>query len=599
MSSRIEDYALIGDCQTAALVARDGSIDWLCFPRFDSGACFAALLGRPEHGRWQLAPVDLPVRTERRYAGDTLVLETVFTTEQGEVALVDCMPPRSREPNLVRIVIGRHGTVKMRMHLAIRFDYGSVVPWVRRTDRGIRAIAGPDQVELQTSVDLRGEGLTTVADFTVVEGQRVPFVLQWQPSQEEPHDPVDAEQACRDTGAWWRAWSARCRYDGPYRSVVRRSLITLKALTYAPTGGIVAAATTSLPEQLGGMRNWDYRLCWLRDATFTLDALMNAGFEEEAIAWRSWLLRAVAGDPSQINIVYGLAGERRLPEIELPWLPGYEGSSPVRVGNAAYQQLQLDIFGEVMDALHSSRVHALNGDESAWPLQRHLVEHLEQIWRDSDEGIWEVRGPRRHFTQSKVMAWVAVDRMVKDAERFKLAGPTGHWRHLRAEIHADVCRHGFNRALNSFVQYYGARETDASLLMLPLVGFLPPHDPRIRGTVERIEQTLAHDGLVHRYRSREAIDGLTPCEGAFLPCSFWLADNYQLLGRHAEAEALFERLLGLTNDVGLLSEEYDPVHQRLLGNFPQAFSHVALINTAMNLAPHGATPASHRERRGS
>jgi GH15 family glucan-1,4-alpha-glucosidase len=599
MSSRIEDYALIGDCQTAALVARDGSIDWLCFPRFDSGACFAALLGRPEHGRWQLAPVDLPVRTERRYAGDTLVLETVFTTEQGEVALVDCMPPRSREPNLVRIVIGRHGTVKMRMHLAIRFDYGSVVPWVRRTDRGIRAIAGPDQVELQTSVDLRGEGLTTVADFTVVEGQRVPFVLQWQPSQEEPHDPVDAEQACRDTGAWWRAWSARCRYDGPYRSVVRRSLITLKALTYAPTGGIVAAATTSLPEQLGGMRNWDYRLCWLRDATFTLEALMNAGFEEEAIAWRSWLLRAVAGDPSQINIVYGLAGERRLPEIELPWLPGYEGSSPVRVGNAAYQQLQLDIFGEVMDALHSSRVHALNGDESAWPLQRHLVEHLEQIWRDSDEGIWEVRGPRRHFTQSKVMAWVAVDRMVKDAERFKLAGPTGHWRHLRAEIHADVCRHGFNRALNSFVQYYGARETDASLLMLPLVGFLPPHDPRIRGTVERIEQTLAHDGLVHRYRSREAIDGLTPCEGAFLPCSFWLADNYQLLGRHAEAEALFERLLGLTNDVGLLSEEYDPVHQRLLGNFPQAFSHVALINTAMNLAPHGATPASHRERRGS
>jgi GH15 family glucan-1,4-alpha-glucosidase len=599
MSSRIEDYALIGDCQTAALVARDGSIDWLCFPRFDSGACFAALLGRPEHGRWQVAPVDLPVRTERRYAGDTLVLETVFTTEQGEVALVDCMPPRSREPNLVRIVIGRHGTVKMRMHLAIRFDYGSVVPWVRRTDRGIRAIAGPDQVELQTSVDLRGEGLTTVADFTVVEGQRVPFVLQWQPSQEEPHDPVDAEQACRDTGAWWRAWSARCRYDGPYRSVVRRSLITLKALTYAPTGGIVAAATTSLPEQLGGMRNWDYRLCWLRDATFTLDALMNAGFEEEAIAWRSWLLRAVAGDPSQINIVYGLAGERRLPEIELPWLPGYEGSSPVRVGNAAYQQLQLDIFGEVMDALHSSRVHALNGDESAWPLQRHLVEHLEQIWRDSDEGIWEVRGPRRHFTQSKVMAWVAVDRMVKDAERFKLAGPTGHWRHLRAEIHADVCRHGFNRALNSFVQYYGARETDASLLMLPLVGFLPPHDPRIRGTVERIEQTLAHDGLVHRYRSREAIDGLTPCEGAFLPCSFWLADNYQLLGRHAEAEALFERLLGLTNDVGLLSEEYDPVHQRLLGNFPQAFSHVALINTAMNLAPHGATPASHRERRGS
>jgi GH15 family glucan-1,4-alpha-glucosidase len=598
MSSRIEDYALIGDCQTAALVARNGSIDWLCFPRFDSGACFAALLGRPEHGRWQLAPVDLPIRTERRYASDTLVLETVFTTEQGEVALVDCMPPRSRDPNLVRIVVGRRGTVKMQMHLVIRFDYGSVVPWVRRTDRGIRAIAGPDQVELQTPVDLRGEGLTTVADFTVAEGQRVPFVLQWQPSQEEPHEPVDAEQACRDTDAWWRAWSARCRYDGPYRNVVRRSLMTLKALTYAPTGGIVAAATTSLPEQLGGVRNWDYRLCWLRDATFTLDALMNGGFEEEAIAWRSWLLRAVAGDPARINIVYGLAGERRLPEIELPWLPGYEGSSPVRVGNAAYQQLQLDIFGEVMDALHSSRVHALNSDEIAWPLQRHLIEHLEQIWRDCDEGIWEVRGPRRHFTHSKVMAWVAVDRMVKDAERFKLAGPTGHWRQLRAEIHADICRHGFNRALNSFVQYYGASETDASLLMLPLVGFLPPHDPRIRGTVKRIEHTLAHDGLVNRYLSREAIDGLPPREGVFLPCSFWLADNYQLLGRHAEAEALFERLLGLTNDVGLLSEEYDPVHERLLGNFPQAFSHVALINTAMNLAPQGATPASHRKRRG-
>jgi GH15 family glucan-1,4-alpha-glucosidase len=594
VSSRIEDYALLGDCQTAALVARDGSIDWLCLPRFDSGACFAALLGRPEHGRWQIAPLDAPRRIERRYAEGTLVLETIFTTGEGEVALLDCMPPRSREPNLVRIVVGRRGTVKMRMHFVLRFDYGSIVPWVRRTERGIRAVAGPDQVELQTPVPLHGKDLTTVAEFTVTEGQRVPFVLQWQPSHDKPHGPLDAERALAETLTWWRSWSSRYRYEGRYHETVLRSLITLKALTYAPTGGIVAAATTSLPEQLGGVRNWDYRLCWLRDATFTLYALMTGGFRDEALAWRSWLLRAVAGDPAAINIVYGLAGERRLTEIELPWLPGYEGSAPVRIGNAAYRQLQLDIFGEVLDALHTCRTNGLDG-EIAWPLQRNLLEHVEKIWRDPDAGIWEVRGPRRHFTHSKVMAWVAVDRMVKAVERFHLEGPSDHWRQLRDEIHADVCRHGFNQQLNSFVQYYGANEADASLLLLPLVGFLPSTDRRIAGTVEMIERSLVRDGLVNRYRSHEGIDGLPQGEGAFLPCSLWLADNYHLLGRHGEAEALLERILGLANDVGLISEEYDPVHRRLVGNFPQAFTHVAIVNTATNLS-RAAGPAHKRQK---
>ncbi|HEU4386331.1 MAG TPA: glycoside hydrolase family 15 protein, partial [Blastocatellia bacterium] len=582
MAARIEDYALIGDCQTAALVSRDGSIDWLCLPRFDSGACFAALLGRPEHGRWQVAPLEQPHRIDRRYTDGTLILETIFVTEDGEVALLDFMPPRSDEPNLVRIVEGRRGTVKMRLHLVIRFDYGSIVPWVRRTDRGIRAIAGPDQVELQTAVQLRGEALTTVAEFTVAEGQRVPFVLQWQPSHEELHEALDAEQALADSETWWHNWSSGFRYDGPYRDAVLRSLITLKALTYAPTGGIVAAATTSLPEQLGATRNWDYRMCWLRDATFTLYALMAGGFQDEAIAWRNWLLRAVAGDPSQINIVYGLAGERRLIETEIGWLPGYETSAPVRVGNAAYTQLQLDIFGELMDSMHLSRKLGLDCDENAWRLQKNLIEHMEKIWRDPDEGIWEVRGPRRHFTHSKVMAWVAADRMVKAVEQFNLEGPSDHWRRLRNEIHADVCANGFNSQLNSFVQYYGAKEPDGSLLTLPLVGFLPPDDPRIRGTVELIERRLVRDGFVARYLTREMIDGLPPGEGCFLPCSFWLADNYCLQGRYEEADVLFERLLGLANDVGLISEEYDPARERLVGNFPQAFTHVALVNTAMN-----------------
>ncbi|MEX2174685.1 MAG: glycoside hydrolase family 15 protein [Pirellulaceae bacterium] len=584
MASRIEDYALIGDCQTAALVAKDGSIDWLCLPRFDSGACFAALLGTPEHGRWQIAPAGQVSKISRRYIDGTLVLETVYETETGEVAIIDCMPPRTHEPELLRMVVGRRGTVPMKMHLTIRFDYGSIVPWVRRLDDGIRAVAGPDLVELHTPIPLHGENQSTVAEFSVSAGERIPFVLRWQPSHEPPQPPLDAERALQQTGEWWQAWSARCQYDGPYREIVLRSLLTLKALTYAPTGGIVAAPTTSLPEHLGGVRNWDYRYCWLRDATFTLYALMTGGYTDEALAWRSWLLRTVAGNPSQINIMYGLAGERRLTEFELPWLPGYENSAPVRVGNAAYKQLQLDIFGEVMDALHVARKSGLECDENAWRLERNLIDFMEKIWRDPDEGIWEMRGPRRDFTHSKVMAWVAVDRMVKAVERFGLDGPVEHWRQLRSEIHADACTHGFDAKLGGFVQYYGAQETDASLLMLPLVGFLPPHDERIRGTVALIERTLMRDGFVDRYQTHESVDGLPRGEGSFLPCSFWLADNYCLLGRRDEARQLFERLLGLANDVGLLSEEYDPLTKRLVGNFPQAFTHVALVNTAVNLA---------------
>jgi len=595
MSSRIEDYALIGDCQTAALVGRDGSIDWLCVPRFDSGACFAALLGTAEHGRWQIAPVESPRRVERRYRDGTLILETVFTTSEGEVAVIDCMPLRGDELDVVRIVEGRRGAVRMHMELVIRFDYGSIVPWVRRTERGIRAIGGPDQIELQTSVPLRGEAMTTVAEFNVSEGERVPFVLQWQPSHEEARGCVDAEEALAETEAWWREWSGRCSHKGEYRDAALRSLITLKALTYAPTGGIVAAATTSLPEQLGGVRNWDYRLCWLRDATFTLYSLMLAGYRDEAVAWRDWLLRAVAGDPSQISIMYGLAGERRLQELELPWLPGYEGSAPVRVGNAAYTQLQLDIFGEVMDALHLSRISGVDSDENSWRLQRNLIEFMQTIWRDPDEGVWEVRGPRRQFTHSKVMAWVAVDRMVKGVEQFHLEGPIDEWRRSRDEIHAEVCERGFDARLNSFVQFYGATETDASLLAIPLVGFLPPQDPRVIGTVEMIERTLMRDGFLDRYVTHEAVDGLPAGEGAFLPASFALADTYCVLGRHDDARRLFERLLGLTNDVGLISEEYDRERERLLGNFPQALTHVAIVNTAMNL-DRAAGPAEKRRK---
>jgi len=594
MTSRIEDYALIGDCHTAALVAKDGSIDWLCLPRFDSGACFAALLGTPDNGRWQIAPTSDVRKVTRRYREGTLVLETDFETDEGAATIVDCMPPRTEAPDLVRIVVGRRGSVSMRMQLVIRFDYGSIVPWVRRSEKGIRAIAGPDLLELCTPLPLHGENLTTVAEFTVSAGERIPLVLSWQPSHEPPHCPGDAETILRESEEWWRQWSNRSTYDGPYREQVLRSLITLKALTYAPTGGVVASPTTSLPEQIGGMRNWDYRYCWVRDATFTLYALMMCGQKEEALAWREWLLRAVAGDPSQINIMYGLAGERRLTEFELPWLAGYEGSTPVRVGNAAHKQLQLDIFGEIMDALHVARKNGLECDDNAWRLEETLMEHLEKIWRDPDEGIWEVRGPRRDFTHSKVMAWVAADRTVKAIERFGLPGDAARWRKMRDEIHTDVCQRGFSPKLNGFVQYYGCEETDASLLMLPLIGFLRPDDPRLRGTVELIERTLLRDGFVDRYRTHEHVDGLPPGEGSFLPCSFWLADNYCLLGRRDEARRLFERLLSIANDVGLLSEEYSPTSQRLLGNFPQAFTHVALVNTALNLSREEAGPANKR-----
>jgi GH15 family glucan-1,4-alpha-glucosidase len=595
MPARIEDYALIGDCQSAALVSRDGSIDWLCLPRFDSGACFAALLGTPDHGRWLIGPAGGEVRSRRRYRGDTLVLETVHETPDGEVAVVDCMPPRCAEPDLVRLVEGRRGRVRMRMHLVIRFDYGSIVPWVRRTERGISAIAGPDALRLDADVPVRGEDLATVAEFTVSAGQRLGFVLGWHATHEPPPALPDAAQAVDDTARWWEEWSARCTYRGPWRDAVLRSLITLKALTYAPTGGIVAAPTTSLPERLGGVRNWDYRYCWVRDATFTLFSLMMGGYVDEARAWREWLVRAVAGAPQQIQIMYGVAGERRLPELTLPWLPGYEGAAPVRIGNLAHQQRQLDVFGELMDALHVALGSGLPPDDNAWRVQRELIRGLEAVWSEPDEGIWEVRGPRRHFTHSKVMAWVALDRVVKSAERFGLEGPVDHWRGLRARIHAEVCERGLDPRRNAFVQYYGATALDASCLMIPLVGFLPPDDPRVRATLRAIAEELVWDGFVLRYRTDPAVDGLPAGEGCFLPCTFWLADNLALQGQMDEARRLFDRLLGLRNDVGLLSEEYDPLDKRFLGNFPQAFSHVSLVNTACNLS-RARGPADHRAR---
>ena len=594
MPSLIEDYAIIGDCHTAALVARDGSIDWLCFPRFDGGACFAALLGNEKHGRWLLAPAGEVRNIRRRYRDGSLVLETDFETADGVVTVIDCMPPRSREPDLVRVVVGKRGRVRMRMQLVIRFDYGSITPWVRRTETGIRATAGPDTLLLNSGVELHNENFRTEADFTVVEGQRVPFVLMWHPSHEPEPDMIDADETITATDEWWREWSGRCTYKGPWREAVVRSLITLKALTYAPTGGIVAAPTTSLPEQLGGVRNWDYRYCWLRDATFTLYALMLGGYIEEACAWREWLLRAVAGNPSQLNIMYGLAGERRLTELELQWLPGYAESAPVRIGNAACEQFQLDVYGELMDAMHLARRAGLAPDENAWRVERALTDFLESSWSKPDNGIWEMRGPPRHFTHSKVMAWVAVDRMVKAVERFGLAGPVERWRALRATIHEEVCRSGFDLERNTFVQYYGGTDLDASLLMIPLVGFLPASDARVRGTVEAIERDLMADGFVLRYRTKRHIDGLPPGEAAFLACSFWLADNLSLLGRQEDARRLFERLLSLCNDVGLLSEGYDPGNKRMLGNFPQALSHLALVNTACNLS-RGHGPAADRQ----
>jgi GH15 family glucan-1,4-alpha-glucosidase len=588
---RIEDYALLGDCQTAALVGRDGSLDWLCLPRFDSPACFAALLGSAEHGRWLLRPATPVVATRRRYREGTLVLETEFETAEGTVAVVDCMPPRGDEPDVVRCVEGRAGRVPMQLELVLRFDYGSIVPWVRRTPYGLHAIAGPDAVSLHSPVELVNANLKTTARFAVAAGERVPFVLQWHPSHQAAPDCPDPLAAIAFTERWWSDWSQRCTYQGPWRAQVLRSLITLKALTYAPTGGIVAAPTTSLPEHIGGVRNWDYRYCWLRDATLSLYALLLAGYVDEAKAWREWLLRAVAGSPGQVSIMYGIAGERRLPEAELPWLPGYENSRPVRIGNAASTQFQLDVYGEVVDAMFLAARSGMPHSDDAVRVARTAMGHLEKVWREPDEGIWEVRGPRRHFTHSKVMAWVAFDRMVKQVESFGRAGPVQRWRALRDEIHRDVCANGFDASRNSFMQYYGASTLDAATLLIPMVGFLPPEDPRVRGTLAAIEQNLRRDGFVYRYATRPDVDGLPRGEGAFLPCTFWFADNLVLQGRRAEARELFEQLLGLTNDVGLLAEEYDPVARRQLGNFPQAFSHVALINTAFNLTRAGGSVA--------
>lgn len=585
MSTRIEDYALIGDCETAALVSRSGSIDWLCWPRFDSGACFAALLGAPEHGRWLLEAVDATARVTRRYRDNTLILETHITTSDGAVTIVDFMPPRGRNSDVVRLVRGDRGRVGMRTELVLRFDYGRTIPWVNRLPDGtFRAIAGPDMVVLHTPVPLRGKDLTTVGEFEVTAGTTVPFVLTHEHSHLPPPDTIDPESSLAGTEAFWTDWAAQSQSKGEWSDAVMRSLITLKALTYAPTGGIVAAPTTSLPERLGGQRNWDYRFCWLRDAPLTLLALMNAGYYDEAHAWRDWLLRAAAGAPSQIQIMYGLAGERRLVESELSWLPGYEDSRPVRVGNAAHGQLQLDVFGEIMDVLHQARRGGLDRRDADWAFQRALLEHLVSVWEQPDAGMWEVRSGARHFTFSKVMAWVALDRGIRAVDDFGLDGPVDRWRAARRAIHDDVCTRGYDSQIDSFVQSYGSKDLDASLLLLPTTGFLPASDPRIRSTVEAVERHLLTDGLVLRYNTRTSDDGLPANEGAFLACSFWLADAYVVCGRHDDARALFERLLTLRNDVGLLAEEYDTHARRMVGNFPQAFSHIALVNTAHNLS---------------
>jgi GH15 family glucan-1,4-alpha-glucosidase len=601
MSLRLEDYALIGDTQTAALVGRDGSIDWLCLPRFDSEACLAALLGGPQNGRWLLAP-DAPVtRVRRRYRPETLVLETEHSTQGGVLRVTDCMPPRKRDPDLVREVECLAGEVAVRSELVPRFGYGLHRPWIYQQDGTSWAVAGPDAVSLRADVAMTSNPEAITARFTLRAGESARFIMTWSPSHERRPPRVDARAAVAETEAWWRRWASRCTYDGRWRDDVLRSLITLKALTYQPTGGLVAAPTTSLPERVGGVRNWDYRYCWLRDATFSLYALMLGGFRAEAQAWRDWLVRAVAGDPERCQILYGPAGERRLPELTLDELPGYEGSRPVRIGNAAAGQFQLDIYGEVMDCLHQAHRAGIPPDEASWTLQRSLMDFLESNWRRPDEGIWEVRGPRRDFTHSKVMAWVAADRAIKAVDRYGLQAPPrlmARWRSLRDEIFTEVCTRGFDRTRGTFTQSYGSRHLDASLLMIPLVGFLPATDARVRGTVDAIERELLHDGLVKRYLDADApgVDGLPPGEGVFLPCSFWLADNRAMLGRTDQAMALFERLLALRNDVGLLSEQYDPVARRLLGNFPQAMTHVALVNTARNLSGGGGPARARADR---
>ncbi len=592
----IEDYALIGDCRTAALVGKDGGIDWLCLPRFDSPACFAALLGRAGNGSWLLTPQHTQPQITRSYRGETLILETVFTTPDGQVAVIDAMPTGQEGSHVVRRVEGRRGRVAMRMHLKLRFDYGASTPWVTRDENreGIVAIVGPDQVTVRGPVPMHGHDLATVAAFDVEAGQSFTFVLSHGPSHLPPPARFDGDAALAETETTWREWSARCKYKGRWKDAVVRSLIVLKALSYQPTGGIVAAPTTSLPEQLGGPRNWDYRFCWLRDATLTLMALMGAGYYAEAQAWDNWLHRSIAGNADEMQIMYGVGGERRLLEWEADWLVGYQGARPVRIGNAASEQRQLDVYGEVMDAMHQARAGGLEVPPAAWDLQVNLIEHLEAIWQQADEGIWEVRGGRRQFVHSKVMAWVAFDRAVQDMEQYGLPGPIERWRKIRDDIHIEVCTKGFRETTNSFAQSYDSDELDASLLMIPIVGFLPPDDPRVTGTVAAIERELNADGFVLRYRTEAGADGLPPGEGAFLPCSFWLADVYAQQGREPEAEALFERLLALRNDVGLLAEEYDPGVHRQVGNFPQAFSHLALVNTALNLHDE-SVPAQRAE----
>jgi GH15 family glucan-1,4-alpha-glucosidase len=576
---------LIGDCETAALVGRDGSIDWLCWPAFDSDACFAALLGTHRNGRWLISPAEEVKKSSRRYWDNTLILETRFETANGTVALIDFMPPRGKASDVVRLVRGVTGKVRLRMELVIRFGFGADIPWVKRTEDGaLLAICGQDMTVLRTPVETRGEDMTTVADFEVKEGEAVPFVLTYGPSHLPLPVPIDPAQALQDTEAFWADWCSRCTYEGDNRDLVMRSLITLKALTYAPTGGIVAAPTTSLPEKLGGARNWDYRFCWLRDATFTLLALMNSGYTEEASAWHNWLLRAVAGSPANMQIMYGIMGQRRLLEWEAGWLAGYEGAQPVRVGNAAHAQLQLDVYGELIDAFHQSRMAALKLDENSWALERAVLEHLAEVWDQPDHGIWERRGDGKHYVSSKVMTWVAFDRGIKSAERFGFDAPIERWRVLRDAICRDVCENGFDREQNAFVESYGSQLLDASILLLPCVGFLPASDPRVRGTIAAIEKHMMREGFVLRHDPREVSDERQPIEGAFLACSLWLADAYVLTGEIAKAQALFDRVVAVANDVGLLAEEFDSGEGRQTGNFPQALTHIALINTAHNLS---------------
>jgi GH15 family glucan-1,4-alpha-glucosidase len=598
--AKIEDYGFLSDTQTGALVSRDGCVDWLCFPRFDSTACFASLLGDKKNGHWSFFAEEKVEKTRRRYRGNALILETEIETENGAVRLIDFMPPRGKNPDIIRIIEGLHGEVRMQMELIIRFEYGLIIPWVRKASGGLEAIAGPDGLILRTPIETRGRDLTTVAEFTVRKGERVPFVLTWFVSHEEPPRAINPEHALRDTEKFWNDWSGDCRYLGPWAEAVERSLLVLKGLTYGPTGGLVAALTTSLPEEIGGVRNWDYRYCWLRDATFTLNTLMRVGYREEAKSWREWLLRAIAGSAAQMQIMYGVQGERWLDEREIPWLSGYENSKPVRVGNAASNQFQLDVFGEVLLAMYESHVSGLATSEYDWRLQVQLMRFLESNWDQPDEGIWEVRGGRKHFTHSKMMAWVAFDRAVKLAEAFKCStnDHLERWRKVRDQIHREVCERGYNSTKKAFTQSYGSDALDASLLMMPRLGFLPPSDERVRGTTEAIERELMQDGFVLRYRTTdEHVDGLPGREGVFLPCSFWLANNLHLIGRTEDAKNMFERLLALRNDLGLLSEEYDPIAKRQLGNFPQAFTHLALVNSARILSGHEKFPYGETETR--